>query len=109
MKTKELLESLVKGDHILVGVYHGGRIDTMNMRDKSTGKPRQAFVSRETILTDSEAVVVVAWMPDDYDATKAAAWKSSFAKGERVVLHVGNAESIQGFKRYSGRLEKLTD
>lgn len=109
MKHKDLLEALMKGDHILLAVYHAGKVEAMNIRDKSNGKMRQAFLTRETILTDGEAAVVATWLPDDITEEARNIWKPKFKKGDRVVLRVGSSESIQGFKRYSGTLEPLTD
>lgn len=109
MKHKELLETLVSGQHILVGVYHGGKCEQMTMRDKTTGKPRKAYVIRETILTDGEAAVVAGWCPDDFTEEQQAKWLPKFKRGDRVVLRVQSSEVVQGFKRYSGVLESLTD
>lgn len=109
MKTKDVLAELMAGNHLLVGVYHAGKVEAMQIRDKQSGKMRTAYVTRETILTDGEAPVVASWCPDDFDEEKRAKWLPRFKKGDRIVLRVLSSENVQGFKRYSGSLEPLTD
>lgn len=81
----------------------------MQLRNKETGKMRTAFVTRETILTDGEAAVVATWCPDDFTEEQKTKWLPRFKQGDRVVLRVTSSENVQGFKRYSGQLEALTD
>jgi len=107
MKEKDLLSTMLGGQQLLVGVYWAGKVEAMNIRDSKTKTPRTAHVLRETVLTDTEAVVVTAWMPDDFNEASAGAWKPPFKRMERVVVVVKAVESFQGFKRYNGAIEKL--
>lgn len=109
MKQKDLLPTMLGGQQLLVGVYWAGKLDTMTLRDKTTKAPRQAHVARETVLTDTEAVVVTQWMPDDMKELDIQNWKPAHKRMARVVVVVTENESVQGFKRYTGRIEPLED
>jgi len=106
MTQKEMLARLMRGEVALIGSYWAGKEEKIYIRDKTTGKGRDAYILRETLLTDADPVAVGGFLPDDY---KPGSWKPGFKRGDRVVCFTTGLKTVQGFKQYAGTLEPLAD
>lgn len=104
MKQVELVNQVMAGGIYCVGSYLSGRADTISIRDKSTGARRPAVVVRETIITDTDPIIISSWLPDN---SKAELWKPSFKKGDKVAVKVQAMESTNGIPVLRGTLETL--
>lgn len=106
MTKAKLLERTLSGETFVVGEYLSGRIDVINIRDKTNGNFRKGYIRRETIITGNDAVVVGGFLSD---GDKGDDFRPSAKKGERVCASVTKLETIQGFKLYGGTIEMLND
>lgn len=106
MKKAELMQLVESGAIIVVGDYWGGRVDKISVRDRQNpgGPRRDAYVTRETVLTDKEPVAVARWLTD---TEKPEDWKPSAKKRDRVVVMVSSMETQNGAVVLGGRIEVL--
>lgn len=105
MKQAELVNAVMEGQIVVVGQYVKGRAEDINVRDKATGGRRPAAVSRETVMTGTDPVVVTAWLSD---GKTAADWKPSAIRGDKVVVLITSMAMSNGIPVLSGRVEKLS-
>lgn len=106
MTQKQMLELVLAGRPVLVGTYLSGRVEEIKIRDKTTGKMRSGYVTRETIITKDDAIVVGRFLNDDENVKD---FKPSGRGGEKVCVLVTKQESVQGFKLFAGAVEPLAD
>jgi len=104
MNAVQLQEQVMAGGVYCVGTYLSGRADTISIRDKTTRERRSAVVVRETIITDTEPVIISTWLPD---GKTAEGWKPGFKKGQRIVVKVLGMESANGIPVLKGIPEPL--
>lgn len=104
MKTTDLNHNVLAGGIFCVGQYLSGRAETVNIRNKTDGTRRPAGVVRETIITDTDPVIISRWLPD---GEKAENWRPGFKKGDRVVVKVNSMTMTNGLPVLSGMLEAL--
>lgn len=104
MKASELMKGLMQGQQLIVAKYWAGRVEEVNYRDKQSGQTKKMRVVRETILLDGEAAVVTRILNDDKEA-----FDNPFKRGESVVVFITSAETIQGFRRYQGKIEPFEE
>lgn len=105
MKQAELMNAVMEGQIIVVGQYVKGRAEDIQVRDKATGGRRAAAVSRETVMTGTDPVVVTSWLPD---GKVAADWKASAVRGDKVVVLISSMALSNGIPVLSGKVEKLS-
>jgi len=106
MKQAELVKLQDAGEITCQGMYWSGRLDKTMLRDKQNpgGARREAYVVRETIMTERDPISVSRWLKDD---EKPADWKPSASKGDRVVVVVRGMEVNLGSTTLQGNIEKL--
>jgi len=106
MKSSQLIETVMSGRIVCVGVLHSSKLETVSIRDKSNpgGARRTSYVTREVVLTEGEPIVVSRWLKDD---EKHEDWKSSAKKGDRVLVTVTGMEVRQGIIILNGLIEPL--
>lgn len=105
MKQADLVNQVLAGGIYCVGTYLSGRADTISIRDKTSGARRPAVVVRETIITDTDPIIISQWLPDN---AKAENWKPQFKRGDKVAVKVQAMESNNGIPVLRGLLEILT-
>jgi len=106
MKKAEVVGALEKGEILMQGLYWGGRMDVITMRDKATGNRRTAYVLKETVMVEKGPVAVSTWMPDDYDAVKHP-WEQKIKRMTPVVARITRLETVAGNVQISGVVEPL--
>lgn len=104
MKKAELLDFVNKGEVVCVGTYWSGRLDKTSIRDKTSGARRDAYVVRETIMTDKDPLSVTRWLRDE---EKPETWKPSAKRSETVLVRVTRMETNSGVTTLSGTIEVL--
>lgn len=106
MKKAELAQAVERGEVVCVGSYWSGRIDKTSVRDKKDpkGQRHDAWVTRETIMTEKEPISVTRWLKD---GEKPEEWKPSATRGTRVVVRVTGMEINLGAVNLSGTIEPL--
>ncbi len=90
---------MLKGGIYMVGEYRVTKADTVNYRDKVTGKAAKFSSVIHVVETGDTVVHVQARLGDDEDPTKV---KAPFPKGQKVLLQVETIERVQGFLRATG-------
>jgi len=87
------------------GKYFNGKLDEVNWRDASkNGERRKMFIARETILTDTDPIVVTRILGDGEDPAK---WKKSAERDQRVVIKITRMNVEKGNITLSGIIEPL--
>jgi len=93
MKENQILAAVMAGKVVCVGTYLSGKAETLSVRDKTTGGRREMVVTRELIITDSEAIPVTGWLKD---GVKKEDWRPAAKKGDRVIVEITNMEVQRG-------------
>lgn len=104
MKTTELNNLVQSGAIVMVGIYWGGRLDPVTMRDQKTGQKREAHVARETVMGENDPVSVTRWLGDD---EKPENWKPTAKKMDKVVIRIKSMSQERGGVVINGTIEKL--
>jgi hypothetical protein len=103
MKKSELLTVVESGVMVCVGTFVSARLETISVRDKTSGSRRAAYVEKQIIMTDNEPVVVSRWLKDE---EKPDEWKNGFKRGQKVVVKV-RPDGNNGIPVIAGTLEEL--
>jgi hypothetical protein len=106
MKQAEVNVALANGEILMQGMYWGGRMDTLTLRDKTSGAKRTAYVLKETVMVEKGPVSVSTWMPDDYDPN-AKPWKQSIDRMTKVICRISRLDTVAGNVQMSGTVEPL--
>lgn len=106
MKQSEVLANVMAGGIFCVGTYLSGKLDTVSMRDKQNpgGPRRTGYVAKETIITDTEPVIISRWLKEE---EKPEAWKPSAVKKQQVIVRVKEMEMMSGIPILNGVMEVL--
>lgn len=106
MKQAELIGTVQSGKVVLVGTYWAGRLDKVTIRDKSKegGPRRESFVSRETVMTENDPVIITRWLRDTENPDQ---WKPAAQRGEKVVVFVQSMSVENGSIKLTGVVERI--
>lgn len=104
MHQNELVAAVLAGNIIVAGEYRHSKAETINWRDKQTGRAMSGVVLRHTIEMGSETVAVSERVPD---GVKEGDIRWPWVKGQRVVLHLEELSRKLGLLSARGRLEAL--
>lgn len=105
MKQSEIVAAVLAGRVLAVVEYRGAIGDDLEWRDKRSGAQMKAVIAKHSVeFADGRQLVVSEGMPE---GTKSADVKSTFKKGQRVVLEIETIERVSGFLRARGIFEPL--
>lgn len=106
MKLADAIKQWETGAIVVRGIYHGGVAKTQTVRSaQAGGARREATVTRETVLTELDAIVLSAWMPDGQGV---ADFKPACAKGKPCIIIVESMTVENGNRVVNrGRIEPL--
>jgi len=106
MKANEAVKLWESGVTTIRGIYHGGAAKAQMVRSQQAGGARrEAVVTRETVLTDQDAVVMSAWMPD---GSTVDSFKPACKKGQPCIIIVEDMATENGSRIIKrGRIEPL--
>lgn len=106
IKLSEALANWQKGAAVLLVEYRHSIAETIQWRDRASGKAMSAGILRHTCETEREAIIVNerqgdTFRPDDY--------VSPFKKGQRVLLHITNYTTERGVVKVDGHLQPVEE
>jgi len=104
MKQADITKAVLAGEILVVGTYLNGRLDTIKIRNKQTGAMRDAHIARQLIITETDAMPVTEFLPDDVSPSD---WKPGFKKGDAVVVRVKGLSMDKGTQTLNGKIESL--
>jgi hypothetical protein len=104
MKTDKLMEMVLSGKTVTVGLYWSGKLEEFDARDKKTGQARHYKVARETVLTETDPVTVTRFLKDD---ERADVWKPAAKKNQKVVVLTTGLTNQNGTVTIQGTIEPL--
>jgi len=104
MTKAEATQQFLAGSRLLVGEFRAHKADTINWRDKTTGKPLTAGVLKFVVECGSDSVSVSEKTPDTFNAE---AYKCPFAKGQQVVIEVFSITVDKGSVSCRGKTHPL--
>lgn len=106
MKNVDVAKHVMAGKLLVIAEYRSFKPDAAKMRDKATG----ATVMRPKVLHSIEfgdvQATISEWLPDGTDMAQV---KSSFKKGDKVVVHLKTLEPVNFGASYTvtGTMEPL--
>lgn len=106
MTRKQASDGFLQGQRLLVCEYRSSKIESINWRDKSTGRAMEAKLLRHVIEAGPDSISVVERLPDDF---KIDGWQPPFKKGAPVVLRYTEFSIDKGMLSARGSLESLAD
>jgi hypothetical protein len=104
MKHVDLMPALEKGEPMMLAKYFVGELQTIEIRNKTNGQARKAYIARETVLTAKNAVAVTRFLKDNEDPL---AWKPSAKQGALCVVRITGFEVDRGNIKVSGMVEPV--
>lgn len=106
MTQTQLAKMIDDGAIVVKGTYWSGRIDTITMRSRTEGGPRrEGHIIRETILTDTDPIIISRFMRDE---EKPESWKPSAKKQDKVIVRIQSMKVENGTIILQGPIEQLT-
>lgn len=103
-KKSEIMARIEKGERLIVCEYRSSKLETLNWRDKDTGKSMSAAVVRHTLESGPDSVTVNERTGNDFDAAK---WVPPAKKGQMVALHFTEFKTERGIMSARGNLEVI--
>jgi len=100
----QAVKLFLAGSRLLVGEYRASKADTINWRDKTTGKPLTAGVLKFVVECGSDSVSVSEKTPDTFNAE---AYKCPYVKGQQVVIEVFSITVDKGSVSCRGKTHPL--
>jgi len=106
MKQAQITEAVLRGQLIQGGEYLMSKAENIPYKDKKTGAAASFDKLTHTILTSDGAVAV------EEDTRKIAGfdpvkYRSTYSKGQKVVVLVESKVSVRGVVTLRGKLEAL--
>lgn len=97
-------ETWKQGAIILCVEYRSSFAETINWRDKATGRATSAPILRHTVEAGNTSIAVVERVPDNFNVET---YNAPFKKGEIVLLHLSELNSERGVTKARGTLTRL--
>jgi len=104
MNASETLKLLERGGIYCLGEYRGGKAETVNYRDKLTGKSAAFSSIAHHIESGNDMLVVQERVPEGSDTSK---FTPPYKKATRILVKVETLERIQGFLRATGSMSPV--
>lgn len=105
MKQEQFAKMIEDGAIFVKGTYWSGRVEKISMRSLTPGGARrEGHVIRETILTESDSIVISRFMRDDENVES---WKPSAKKMDKVVCRIRSMKVDNGNIILDGTIETL--
>lgn len=101
MKNSEIIGALNRGGIYLVGEYRGAKAETVNYRDKVTGKAAKFSSHLHVVESGDETITFQDRVEEGVDTTTL---KPKFPKGTKILVRVESLEKVQGFLRATGTM-----
>jgi len=93
------------GGIMCVGRYLAGKVEQTSVRASEAGGPRRtAYVLRETIITDTDPVVITQWAKDGFDPNK---WSFACKKDDKCLVRITGMTMQNGIAVLRGTVEPL--
>lgn len=104
MKETEILPALKKGGIFMIGEYRSAKAETVNYRDKVSGKAAKFASHLHVVETGDDSVTFQERVEEGVDTSTL---KPRFAKGQKVLVRVETLERVQGFLRATGSMSPV--
>ena len=101
MKNSEILAQFTRGGIYMLGEYRGAKAETVNYRDKVSGKPAKFSSHLHVVESGDETITFQDRVEEGVDT---ATLKPKFAKGTKIFVRVESVEKVQGFLRATGTM-----
>lgn len=88
----------------IVAEYRSSKAETINWRDKTTGRAMSAVALRHVLESGGDSVVLTERTPEGFDPAK---WASPFQKGQMVAVHFTEWAVTRGMISARGTIEVL--
>jgi len=106
LTTTQAVEKFKNGERVIIGEYRHGKAETINYRDRETGKAATFTAVRHTVEIGNDAFIVSERVPDGFDTAK---WTPPAAKGQRVLLSFTGFQVRGGIGTFYGTVQTLAD
>jgi len=104
MKLNEVLQRIQAGERILIGEYRSSKCETINWRDKVSGKPLSAAAVRHVVEFGPDSVVIAERTAENFEVAK---FKAPASKGQKVACHFTEFLTERGVMSARGTLEVI--
>jgi len=101
---EQAVELFKGGARILLGEYRQGKCETINYRDKTTGKPSSFTSVRHTVEIGEDSFLISERVPDGFDVLQ---WAKPCAKGTRCVVNFNKFQVQNGVGQFEGTVTPL--
>jgi hypothetical protein len=105
MKIDEAIKRWQSGERLLFGEYRASKAEVIKYRDKTTRAITSMSVLRHTVEVGPDSVVVNERVEDDFDAEH---YKSPFAKGQKVIVHLDSLVIEKGIPQARGKITAIS-
>lgn len=102
----EAVEKFKTGARILLGEYRHGKCETINYRDKQTGKPASFTAVRHTVEIGDDSFLVSERVPDNFEIST---WSPPVRKGSRVLVQFDKFQVVNGVGQFGGTVIPLAE
>jgi len=101
---EQAVERFKTGARILLGEYRHGKCETINYRDKTTGKPASFTGIKHSVEVGEETFLISERVPDGYDVLS---FVQPCVKGSRCVVTFDKFTITSGVGQFSGTVSPL--
>jgi len=103
---EQAVEKFKAGSRILVGEYRHGKCETINYRDKQSGKPASFTSVRHTVEIGEDSFLISERVPDNFNV---AEWLPPVPKGKRCVITFDKFLVANGVGQFNGTVVQLAE
>jgi len=104
MKQPDAIKNWLAGVPLMVVEFRKSSAETINWRDKVTGKAMTAPVLKHTVETEKTTLLVNERVDETFDVSS---YKSQFVKGAKVLLEFSEWHTEKGQTSCRGKLLPL--
>jgi hypothetical protein len=106
MKKADAFKAIEAGEPILIGEYRSHAAETINYRDKTTGRMAELVTLSHNIEFGPRSVKIRERVEENF---KPDQYKSPFKKGSRVAVVIDSFTREKGVYSGSGKVEALEE
>lgn len=106
MKKADAFKLIEAGELVVIGEYRSSDAQTINYRDKTTGRMTDMDMLSHTVEFGSNSVKLRERTDDNF---KPDQYKAPYKKGQRVVVQLESLLREKGVYTGSGKLQPLED
>jgi hypothetical protein len=102
----QAVEQFKSGSRMLLGEYRHGKVETINYRDKTSGKPASFTSVRHTVEIGDDSFLISERVPDNFDQSQ---WSPPCVKGRRCVVKFDKFTVQNGVGQFGGTVLPLAE